>query len=238
MKGILIVLGVVSVVSFVAGPALAYFDILPAQSSFLIFVVGCGLGILVAIAGTITAIRVGPHAALAGTILGLIPTVFVVYTVVTTYRYPLINDVSTDRVMPPAFQLVSALPENAKRDDMSFPAANKTIIEEAYPDLQSLGLPEDAYGVFNRAMDLARLQKGWTVIGTTVVGAEGTPNPSYGFEGYSVSELFGFTDDFAVRVTEVEGGCVVDMRSKSRLGKGDFGANARRIRDFLAELQK
>ncbi len=237
MKGILIALGVVSVSSFAAGPALAYFDILPAQSSFLIFVVGCGLGMLVAIAGTVTAIRVGPRAALVATILGLIPTVFVVYTVVTTYKYPLINDVSTERVMPPAFQIVNALPENAERD-MSFPPENKSIVEEAYPDLQSLGLPEDAYGVFNRAMDLARLQKGWTVLGTSVVGAEGATNPAYGFEGYAVSELFGFTDDFAVRVTEVEGGCVVDMRSKSRLGKGDFGANARRIRDFLAELQK
>ena len=31
---------------------------------------------------------------------------------------------------------------------------------------------------------------------------------------------------------------VVDVRSKSRIGKGDLGANARRIRAFQTELAK
>jgi hypothetical protein len=34
-----------------------------------------------------------------------------------------------------------------------------------------------------------------------------------------------------------DGGSTVAMRSKSRLGKGDLGANARRIRAFLADLR-
>jgi len=39
-------------------------------------------------------------------------------------------------------------------------------------------------------------------------------------------------DDISVRVRESGGGAVVDIRSKSRDGKGDMGANAARIRAF------
>ncbi|MCZ6645634.1 MAG: DUF1499 domain-containing protein, partial [SAR324 cluster bacterium] len=47
---------------------------------------------------------------------------------------------------------------------------------------------------------------------------------------------FGFKDDVVVRITPVKGGSRLDMRSVSRVGRSDVGANAARIRKFLAEL--
>ena len=47
---------------------------------------------------------------------------------------------------------------------------------------------------------------------------------------------FGFTDDIVVRARETAGGTEVDVRSVSRVGVGDLGANARRIRVFLERL--
>jgi hypothetical protein len=38
------------------------------------------------------------------------------------------------------------------------------------------------------------------------------------------------------RIKEVEGSCTVDVRSASRVGKGDMGCNANRIRAFLKAL--
>ena len=54
---------------------------------------------------------------------------------------------------------------------------------------------------------------------------------------------FGFTDDVVIRIrshlfvgSEVVDGSRVDIRSVSRVGLSDLGANARRVRAFLAKL--
>ncbi|MBR9857299.1 MAG: DUF1499 domain-containing protein, partial [Gammaproteobacteria bacterium] len=60
------------------------------------------------------------------------------------------------------------------------------------------------------------------------------------------SRLFGFRDDVAIRLTPVDTESDsdtdvhtrVDMRSASRVGKSDLGANAERIRAFLADLEQ
>ena len=49
--------------------------------------------------------------------------------------------------------------------------------------------------------------------------------------------LFGFKDDVAIRLTAVEGGTQVDLRSVSRVGQSDLGANAARIQEFLDAIQ-
>jgi len=50
---------------------------------------------------------------------------------------------------------------------------------------------------------------------------------------------YGFKDDVIIRLTEVDTGTRVDMRSTSRFGSGgDGGTNANRIRSFLTALQK
>jgi uncharacterized protein (DUF1499 family) len=54
----------------------------------------------------------------------------------------------------------------------------------------------------------------------------------------AVTGLFRFVDDVTVWVSEEAGEAVVKVRSKSRVGKGDLGANAKRIRAFLAALER
>ena len=48
--------------------------------------------------------------------------------------------------------------------------------------------------------------------------------------------LFGFADDVIVRIYSDPSGSRIDLRSSSRWGDHDLGANARRIRDFFTEL--
>ena len=53
------------------------------------------------------------------------------------------------------------------------------------------------------------------------------------------STFFRFKDDVVVRVRPApDGGSLVDMRSISRVGGSDVGMNAKRIRAFLADLQR
>ena len=49
---------------------------------------------------------------------------------------------------------------------------------------------------------------------------------------------FGYKDDIIIRVTPEQDGATVDIRSVSRVGIGDLGANAERIETFLAALKK
>ncbi|HEX2482883.1 MAG TPA: DUF1499 domain-containing protein, partial [Methylomirabilota bacterium] len=56
-------------------------------------------------------------------------------------------------------------------------------------------------------------------------------------EATATTTWFGFKDDVVVRVRAREGGSRVDVRSLSRVGVGDLGANAARVRAFLERLR-
>jgi uncharacterized protein (DUF1499 family) len=55
-------------------------------------------------------------------------------------------------------------------------------------------------------------------------------------EATSTSRWFGFIDDFVVRVSADGSMSLVDVRSKSRVGGSDLGANAKRVRAFFEKL--
>ena len=62
---------------------------------------------------------------------------------------------------------------------------------------------------------------------------------SHRIEATDTTFWFRFKDDVALRVSAVpDGTSRVDMRSVSRLGRSDLGTNARRIREFLADLAR
>jgi uncharacterized protein (DUF1499 family) len=64
-------------------------------------------------------------------------------------------------------------------------------------------------------------------------------NPREGrIEATQTSLFYGFKDDIVVRISRSSDGAKVDVRSKSRVGRSDVGQNAKRIRAFLAELQR
>jgi uncharacterized protein (DUF1499 family) len=48
--------------------------------------------------------------------------------------------------------------------------------------------------------------------------------------------LLHLPEDVVIRIHSEDGGARVDMRSLSRLGRFDFGSNARRVRNFMADL--
>ena len=77
-----------------------------------------------------------------------------------------------------------------------------------------------------------------------LAGAEGLGweitrrDPAAGvFEAQDTTALFRFVDDVSVRVrAEGETKSVIDVRSKSRDGQGDVGANAARIRLYTGRI--
>lgn len=133
---------------------------------------------------------------------------------------PPINDISTDTEDPPVFWF-TATPSD-------YPAQNAGPQRAAYPDVRPLDLPFSSDDTFAAALALVQT-RGWEVL---------SDDPSEGqIEAIARSRIFGFEDEVAIRVTETDGGARIDMRSRSRLGQIDRGANARRIVAFLSDLE-
>lgn len=225
------VTGVISLTLFLAGPALGYGRVVPALTAFGLTALGMLLGVLALLLAAIVAVRNGGGPRVALALLGVVPAVFLLYSVVNARGVPAINDISTNLVYPPEFTHAKTLPANAGRT-MDYPDSFKPQVEKAYPDLQSLGLTRQRDDVFAKAVDLCKSREGWEVTSTTIDAKESL------IEGTATSKVFGFVDDFVIRITDTDNGVVVDMRSKSRDGKGDLGANAARIRTFFADLQQ
>ncbi|HEY0671685.1 MAG TPA: DUF1499 domain-containing protein [Longimicrobiales bacterium] len=141
---------------------------------------------------------------------------------------PAIHDITTDTDNPPAFVAVLPLradaPNSAQYEGAEIAAQQK----EAYPDVVPLHLPIPPRQAFTRALDEAE-DMGWTIV--QAAPAEGR------IEATARTFWFGFKDDVVIRITPAEGGSTVDVRSVSRVGRSDVGANAARIRDYLDELR-
>lgn len=137
---------------------------------------------------------------------------------------PLINDISTDLDDPPTFSESGSV-KNRPLSDKVIAATRKH-----YSDLGTLRLGCDSETAFRKVLEAAELMSGWKL---TVIDRD-----EQRLEGYAVTSILRFRDDFVVRVRGDDDGASVDMRSRSRAGKGDFGANAERIRAFFAKLQE
>ena len=55
-------------------------------------------------------------------------------------------------------------------------------------------------------------------------------------EAVARTAIMGFRDDVAVRVRREDDGSRIDVRSASRYGRHDFGANASRIKSLLDDI--
>jgi uncharacterized protein (DUF1499 family) len=214
--------------AFCAGPLLAYLGVVPAFVGFLVFALGGLLGLVALVTGVVALVR--GHAAIPSVLAALALTIAFVALAFPGRHYPRINDITTDPANPPQFVFALTLPANQGRD-MAYPG--KAFAEQqgpAYPDLGPLvigGLsPDDA---FRRVEATARKMPTWEV--TRVDPA------SHRLEAVATSGIFRFQDDVVVEVRARDGGSVIQMRSKSRVGKGDIGANAKRIKDFFGELR-
>lgn len=164
----------------------------------------------------------------AGLLLGLACAAAPFGLLRSARSYPAIHDVSTDLADPPLFEDV--LPLRAGAPNPAAPGGPEVAASQraAYPDLAPIELPHPPDECFRRAAAAAR-GLGWSVVAEAP--AEGR------LEAVDTTLWFGFKDDVVVRVRAAPSGCRVDARSVSRVGKGDAGANAARLRRFRDRLR-
>lgn len=212
----------------------AYLGILSPIAGFQTFVAGALLGglftTILALIGLFLTRGGRDPAGRAKTLVGLSISLGLLIVVLaaasTGGSAPPINDITTDLDDPPAFADAALVPDYAGRD-MSYPAEFVVIVRESYPDLAPLQLGDPPSQTFPRAVDAAR-SLGWEVLAQD--GGAGA------FYARHATSIFRFVDDVVVRISPDGSGSRIDVRSKSRDGRGDLGANAKRIRAFLDEL--
>src|SRR6056297_322818 len=141
---------------------------------------------------------------------------------------PAIHDISTDLVSPPEFVAMVRLRADAPNPPEYAGEETANAQREAYPDVEPLMLSENVQRVMDEAVLLV-VNRGWKLV--AINREEGR------IEATENLAWFGFKDDVVLRFTETEEGTRVDMRSKSRIGRSDVGVNAKRIEQFLDDLE-
>jgi hypothetical protein len=159
------------------------------------------------------------------------------YDVSQMSEEPPIHDISTDTEHPPEFIALLGQRPGAE-NDADYDGAKKALFKDKvstvaalqhkyYEDIHADGEITSPEKLFKRAVKAAYAM-GWTIV--AVAPDEGR------LEATDTTFFFGFTDDIVIRVKPAGMGARLDIRSKSRVGQGDMGRNAARIRAYLKRL--
>lgn len=227
----------IAIALVLAGVIGAHFGLTTAFLGFQLFLLGLLFGILALILGIVGLLRTrrpqwrSAHGrAAVASYLGVILTALLVYLAMNARGYPAINDITTDVDNPPQFVQAATFPQNRGRNLAYDKAKYAERQRQGYGALEPLRVPQDPDQCFKEVSTLASDMHGWHV-------TYSDPK-TRSIEGVATSSVFRFNDDFAIQVRPApEGnGSIVEMRSKSRDGEGDVGANYKRIRSFFGSL--
>lgn len=221
-------LAIAALALFVVGPLLARFGIAKPLHGFLVFVLSAAFALLALLSGLWLGLAKGQKQALVGVVLALVPLAVLGKGILAGGKVPRINDITTDLDDPPLFVAAPQAEDNAGKD-MAYPVDFKEQVRAGYPDLGPLMLPLPPDTIFQKLELTMAAQVGWTI--THKDAAAGL------IEAEVTGGMFRFVDDIVVRVRPDGAGARVDARSRSRVGKGDFGANANRIKALFATIR-
>lgn len=142
---------------------------------------------------------------------------------------PVIPESADERWPGMGGRLVSEVQEEAESE--------RTVDGEAVPpaydrEIEPLYFDQAPGEIASYAIRLAE-DRGWDIFSRPDTSEEVQETV---LEATETSGWFGFKDDIAIRIRADQGATRVDMRSISRVGLSDLGANAKRVSGFMDEL--
>ena len=231
-----LVTSMVAVVLLFASPLGYKYGVAELMPSFASLLLALTLAVIVFVGGlimTVVANRKGlirdRQFLLVAVAISLIPMIAVAPPIAKYRSVPPIHDISTDGLNPPTFDVVIGLRAEAPNDleygsEQDSAAALAKLQQAAYPQIvtleSDLSVPE---AVAQAALVLA--QQDLEVVNVDVDNGR--------VEAVATTFWFGFKDDLVVRIQPTHTGSKIDVRSVSRVGQSDLGANAARIAKFL-----
>lgn len=199
----------------------------PFTTGFLlsaISVLGCVLILLICAVWLWRTSNAATRSILTGSCLLALPPILVVAVLLSNSNGRVsIHNISTDTTNPPVF-VAAVKQRGAHSNPLAYSKEVATIQRQHYPDITTIQTSLLPPQTFNRALAVAG-ELGWDIYAQ--VPQEGR------IEAVDTTLWYGFKDDIVIRITTADtGGSLVDLRSVSRVGKSDIGANAKRIRTF------
>jgi len=175
--------------------------------------------------------QIGATQAFAAIFIALLGLAVPAFYVGKAALLPRLTDVATSPDKPLALgTLIEQRPADANPVTDPETAAIAAQVK-AYPDLGPMVLERSAPEVFNLVQEaVGRLE--WKVASSETPGESGVGR----IEATDKSLIMGFTDDVVIQVKGDDAHAIIDVRSVSRYGMHDFGANAARIRALFAEV--
>ncbi len=224
---------ILAIAMIAAGMVGAHFYLLAPFMGFQLFALGFLLSILgffvglLAIFLTRTAqARAGRNRAVLATVVCAVIALPLIFTVLRGSKYPPINDITTDFDNPPEFVNAQKLQHEPNRD-MKYDKAKYAARQQAgYGPINAITERLSPADAFARVTEVAK------AIPTLTITYSDQATET--IEAVSTSRLFHFNDDNVIQIRPTpHGASLIEMRSKSRDGIGDFGVNAKRIKHFF-----
>jgi uncharacterized protein (DUF1499 family) len=139
-----------------------------------------------------------------------------------------LNDISTDTQSPPQYEAVISLrPEGS--NSLSYPDNAANLQRARFPDIQSISSTLSTNDAFDKALNVVK-ESGWQLVFEDKSSGK--------IEAVASTFFFDFKDDVVIRVKGQGDASVIDIRSHSRVGRGDKGKNAERVRTFIEDFKQ
>jgi uncharacterized protein (DUF1499 family) len=216
-----------------AGMVGAHFRLIAPFMGFQFFALGFLLSILGFVVGLLAIfltrkpqVAAGRNRALMATVVCAVIALPLIVTVLRSSKYPPINDITTDFDNPPEFVNAQKLQHEPNRD-MKYDKGKYADRQlKGYGPIEPIKERLSPADAFARVTEVAKASPTWTI--TYSDPATNT------IEVVATSKLWHFNDDVVIQVRPTpDGASLIEMRSKSRDGIGDFGVNAKRIKRFF-----
>ncbi|MFT5421551.1 MAG: hypothetical protein ACI9D5_002308 [Candidatus Endobugula sp.] len=158
--------------------------------------------------------------------LACVPILLLGAVIVQSQGVPAIHDITTDTNNPPLFDYATKA-RHVAHNSTRYDDKNSVLQKQAYNSIQPL------FFTASPTVTMAAIKQ---VIKAEAWQLHGVDEMAGVIEAYDVTALFGFVDDIVIRVSAHKKGSKVDIRSASRIGVSDLGANAKRIQRFSVAL--
>lgn len=175
----------------------------------------------------------GAGKALSGMFLSAMVLAGPLWLIPSILTLPRIYEVTTDPGNPPRFDKIASLRNGEGVNPPAFQRSAVKLQAEAYPDLQPLPIDRPTDAAFSAVRDAVQ-NMNWHIV-SEVPPSE---NQVGLIEATHQSLVFGFRDDFAIRVSPMPaGGTRVDVRASARYGNHDMGRNAMSVHTLFTEVK-
>jgi uncharacterized protein (DUF1499 family) len=212
-------------------------EMVPALATVAGALVLAGAAILAALASLVVIWREGAGGlgyAVSALAIGAGLIAYPAYLGTKAYRLPMINDVTTDPADPPRLEALSRVRPRSGTNPVTYPGqAFAELQRAAYPELEPMQLsvpPPVAYEVVYEVIG----RRKWRIVDARRPQSRGRDGH---IEAVARTPIMGFRDDVVIRIRASGDDTRVDIRSASRYGPHDLGANAARVAALIDEIE-